>query len=262
MPTGRLETPIHGDAPTQKYPLLRNILPKPLHPVARSLKRKLKRVPADIKAPYRNVLPYIQASKARQISIVEKTKALIDRGVPGDFVECGVLDGGTAALMAHSARGTDRQLHLMDAWRGLPDATVKDGATAARFNGHAVGSQRRALSALRDVDADLNNVTFHRGWFSETIPECGIESIAFLHIDCDFYEPTKLVLNAFFHRLSPGAYVQLDDYTAFEGCRVAVNEFLDAHPEIELVVDAGGGGAVYFQMPDLATFYYDTRRAG
>ena len=61
-----------------------------------------------------------------------------------------------------------------------------------------------------------------------------MSSVAMVHVDCDFYEPTRLFLNIWYPRLSPGGYMQFDDYSAFSGCQRAVDEFLNIHPELKL----------------------------
>ena len=59
--------------------------------------------------------------------------------------------------------------------------------------------------------------------------------IAFAHIDCDWYDPVKLCLARIVPRLSAGAYVVLDDYNDYGGCRRAVDEFLQAGPGVDIV---------------------------
>ena len=38
-----------------------------------------------------------------------------------------------------------------------------------------------------------------------------------LHLDADWYESTKVALEALWDRVSPGRIVQLDDYTVWQG---------------------------------------------
>jgi O-methyltransferase len=45
--------------------------------------------------------------------------------VPGAVVECGVLDGGTAALMALGTEKSGREAHLLDSWESLPETSEK-----------------------------------------------------------------------------------------------------------------------------------------
>src|SRR5688572_12109897 len=58
-----------------------------------------------------------------------------DREVPGDFVECGVLNGGSAAAVGCVFRHTKRQIWLYDSFAGLPPASAADGPDADVFVG-------------------------------------------------------------------------------------------------------------------------------
>ena len=52
-------------------------------------------------------------------------------GLPGDIVECGVWNGGSAAIMGVAAQSShnykNRRLWLFDSFEGLPRPTEKDG---------------------------------------------------------------------------------------------------------------------------------------
>jgi O-methyltransferase len=77
-------------------------------------------------------------------------------------------------------------------------------------------------------------LTFHKGWFDQTFPKANIDTIALLHIDADFYDSVRLSLDTWYRKVSPGGYIQFDDYSIFVGCTRAVDEFLSAHPELKL----------------------------
>jgi O-methyltransferase len=46
-----------------------------------------------------------------------------------------------------------------------------------------------------------------------------------LNIDADWYESVKLCLDTFYDSVVPGGFISLDDYGAWPGCRLAVDEF-------------------------------------
>ena len=62
------------------------------------------------------------------------------RVLPGAIVECGVLDGGTAALMAFATAKSGRAIHLFDSWSGLPATSKEDGAAELEWVDECVGS--------------------------------------------------------------------------------------------------------------------------
>jgi O-methyltransferase len=68
-----------------------------------------------------------------------------------------------------------------------------------------------------------------------------------LHIDADFYNSVRLTLENWEPHVSPGGYIQIDDYSAFIGCKRAVDEYLAAHPTLRL--QAFQGIAFYIQKP-------------
>lgn len=236
-------------APLQRYRLLRKVLPRRLQPWARGARRALKARVLAIDEPYRTVYPYTQVSGARQRHIVELCGILERSRVAGAVVECGVLDGGMAALMAHATRRSGRDLHLFDAWQGLPEAVDRDGVESKKWSGQVVGSPIRVERIMRKMKIEPSRVHLHRGWFHETFPQAPVGRVALLHVDCDFYEPTRLCLRHWYPVLVPGGFIQLDDYGAFAGCRCAVDEFLERHSDLTLEHQDRPGGAWFLRKP-------------
>lgn len=237
------------DAPKQSYRLLRRFLPRRLQPFLRGVRKRVLREGYRDAEPFRHIYAHTQTSIPRQDSLLAKACQLVEDGVEGDFVECGVLDGGTAALMAYAARDDLRKVHLFDAWQGLPEVSAADGDGAQPWVGEVVGSPKRVVQVLRRVGANMDNVVFHKGWFEETLPQARIGKIALLHIDCDFHDPTLLVLRSLVPQMVSGGWVQIDDYTSFRGCRTAVDRYLSEHPRYRLIVEDRPGGAIYFRIP-------------
>jgi O-methyltransferase len=235
--------------PPKSFAWLRPFIPKRLQPHLRGLRKRASGGARDLPEPYRTVFPYTQAHPIRQQTLVRLAGEIERDAIPGDIVECGVLDGGTSALMAWATRTSDRTVHLFDAWQGLPETTPEDGAESETWVGEVVGSPARALAVIRKLGIPASRVKIHRGWFHETFPHTHIEQIALLHIDCDFYEPARLCLERWYPVLSPGGFVQLDDYSAFPGFKQAVDEFLIEHPEVKLESVTGQAQAFYFQKP-------------
>jgi O-methyltransferase len=240
-------------APPQQWSWLRPVLPKRLQPLLRGLRKRIKlRKTHALAEPFRTIYPYTQVHLIRQKSLLRLGRLIEEQNIPGACIECGVLDGGTAALIAHATAGSGRAIHLFDAWQGLPEATAEDGDDAKQWAGQVVGSPRRVRNVLSALNIDPQRVHFHKGWFNETFPQADIPAVALAHIDCDFYEPTKLCLERWYGVLSAGGYMQFDDYAAFQGCRKAVDEFLAAHRELKLqTLGEFGAKAYYFQKPPL-----------
>ena len=221
-------------APEQSYPWLRPFLPKRLQPWLRGMRKKWQLRSLNIKEPFKTVFPYTQVSLPRQENLVRLCGFIEEQKVPGAIVECGVLDGGTSALMAHATRTSARPVHLFDAWEGLPESVEQDGEAGRKWVGQVVGSPRRAKEILSKLSIDPTRIHIHRGWFHDTFPAAAIDKIALLHIDCDFYEPTALCLRRWYPHVASGAYIQFDDYMSFQGCTRAVDEFLENNPSLRL----------------------------
>jgi O-methyltransferase len=246
------ETKIAGmSAPQQSFRLLRLFLPKKLQPWLRGLRKRWKLRSIKLDEPFRSVFPYVGASLPRQQNLIRLSEYIEQRGIEGAVVECGVLDGGTAALMGYATKQSGRPIHLFDAWEGLPETTENDGEASKKWVGQVVGSPKRVAEIMSKLGIPSERIRIHRGWFADTFPTANIEKIALLHVDCDFYEPTVLCLDRWYPHLSSGGYIQFDDYLMFQGCTKAVDEFLARHPDIELQTfgQPERGGAVFIQKP-------------
>jgi O-methyltransferase len=152
---------------------------------------------------------------------------LEDEQIPGDVVECGVYKGGTAALLARTATHSrlPRTLWLFDVFSGMPPASAADGPEAPSWVGNLASSPRRVERLLRRSGADLSRVRIVPGLFQQTFPSVRIPQIALLNIDADWYESVKLCLAAFYDSVVPRGFLSFDDYNAWPGCRLAVDEF-------------------------------------
>ncbi|MGB7611843.1 MAG: TylF/MycF/NovP-related O-methyltransferase, partial [Candidatus Acidiferrum sp.] len=155
---------------------------------------------------------------------VEKEK------VPGDVIECGVCNGGTAALLARFATRSrlNRTIWLLDSFQGMPVTTPEDGDAAKAHVGKEVGDVERVKAVLQRVGAEMSRVRIVSGWFQDTFPTVSASQIALLNIDADWYESVKLCLETFYDRVVRGGFISFDDYGHWPGCRKAVDEFFQA----------------------------------
>ncbi len=180
---------------------------------------------------------------------IEKNKII------GSFVECGVWKGGAAAIMAYVANKykSGRAIWLFDSFEGLPAPKDIDGVKARKCY-----EEDRNLSSVDDVKSlffqkfhfDKNNINIIKGWFDKTLLMYRekIGPIAILRLDGDWYESTKTCLENLYDSVISGGYVIIDDYGCWEGCKIAVNEFLAKRGiKVNLIkIDKSG---YYFQKP-------------
>jgi O-methyltransferase len=205
---------------------------------------------ADLPPHLRLARQYSLLSNFHLLYMDELCRRVGEEGVPGDLVECGVYRGGSAGILGLAAmRSPDRHLWLFDAFAGMPEPSERDDAGAHEIASGFVGSEADTRRVLERVGVPPERYTLVVGWLEHTLPKLEKpEAIAMLHIDTDFHDPVKLALEQFYPHVSPGGYVVLNDYGAFEGCRIATDEFL-AEREPDADVIAMDAIAAYFRKP-------------
>jgi len=75
------------------------------------------------------------------------------------------------------------------------------------------------------------------GLFQESLPRHVSFPIALAHIDCDWYEHVKYCLNHIRDLVSRYGVIVIDDYSDWQGCRKAVDEFLLENTNMILEVE-------------------------
>jgi len=169
---------------------------------------------------------------------VRAVDEVIARGIPGAFVECGVWRGGMSFLMAKRARqrGEKKTVWMFDSFEGLPPPEAIDGNAAIEWTKNVDSPlyYDNCTASIEEVRASAvalglgDQVEIVKGWFDETIPQVkdDIGEIAVLRIDGDWYRSVKTCLEELGPRVVPGGIVILDDYDTWEGCALAVHEYL------------------------------------
>jgi len=155
----------------------------------------------------------------------------------GDFWECGVYKGGTAAMLAALLRdiAPSRKLHLFDTFQGMPE-------TDAGKDVHRKGDfSDTSLSKVKAYLGGDERVIFHPGLIPATFAGLESERIAFAHIDVDIYKSIIDSLDFIWPRLSSGGVVVFDDYgfPTCPGARQAVDTFFAQKPEVPLCLSTG-----------------------
>jgi O-methyltransferase len=190
------------------------------------------------KSVYR-VMPASLVGASGLEATFDAASELVQNGIPGDFVECGVARGGCAALMATVA-ATDsrgRRMWLFDSFEGLPSPTSDDyGSDQTSTGKHIRPLVRGSCLGTKDqVEALLfsrfgfskDSISLIQGWFQDTLPSYRerIGQIALLRIDGDWYESTMCCLDNLYDNVTLGGCIIIDDYGVCFGCKKAVHEF-------------------------------------
>ncbi|MEE6165695.1 MULTISPECIES: TylF/MycF/NovP-related O-methyltransferase [unclassified Mycolicibacterium] len=137
----------------------------------------------------------------------------------GDFVECGVSYGFlSSAIMEYlDWDRLGKTFYLLDTFTGLDPRFVTAGE---RESGALETSQAHlrdglyvdSVDSVRANFAQWNNHRIIVGAVPETLDQVDTNQVAYLHIDMNCAPPEVAALRHFWPKLSPGAYVLLDDY--------------------------------------------------
>lgn len=93
-------------------------------------------------AAYASAHEFTMTSPERMYALWQAVHHVVDRQVPGAFVECGVWRGGSSMLVAHALlerRETCREMCLYDTFSGMPDP----GEGEVDFTGRSAAEQLR-----------------------------------------------------------------------------------------------------------------------
>lgn len=199
-----------------------------------------------------NVALAALSSRETLLATYDLARNVIERGIPGDFVECGVFGGAQCAVMARAimqhAHGFmpngqlygGRRVHLFDSFSGVPAPGPRDAEWIAEK--HPVGTSACDLASVKahmkewGIPDEL--LVYHPGMFSETVFRAAAHSqmqryehfckIALLRLDGDLYESTRVCTEHLYPLVSTGGWIIVDDF-GLSGARKA---FLESVPQM------------------------------
>jgi len=169
-------------------------------------------------------------------------RSVVEQGIPGDLVECGVYAGAQCAMMARALMDLgvkNRRVHLFDSFEGIPIAGEQDEELKGKPAGISACSIEDVMANMRVWKIDEGLLEYHKGLFADTVPQSvyrfsgqpspSIDRIAFLRLDGDLYRSTKVCMEHLYPKLSRGGWMCVDDYN-LGGARQAVHETLYPAP--------------------------------
>lgn len=140
-------------------------------------------------------------------------KALDRDGVPGDVIECGLNQGGSAVLLALLAQ-PERRFVGYGAESGMESVMSTFRALGVAVDGRAVALRPLAPKESPDIE-----------------PKRGV---ALAHINCD-WSGARRCLDTIAPRLGSGGFLVMDDHNQPERCAEMVGNFLANHRGFFLV---------------------------
>jgi len=192
---------------------------------------------------YEKCKPFTMTSVERMYALFKATKYIVESGIQGDFVECGVWRGGSSmniALTLKHSGDVGRSIFLYDTYTGMSQPSAhdagEDGIAASvkwqklqnkNFNEWCYAPLDDVRENVLSTGYPVNNLTFVKGKVEESIPQVMPEQIALLRLDTDWYESTLHELEYLFPRLVHGGVLLIDDYGHWQGARKAVDEYIE-----------------------------------
>ena len=185
---------------------------------------------------------YTETPESAIEAVINLTIGVIDNKIPGDLVECGTWMGGCSFAMLLAQRYVygeiRRPVWMYDSFEGMSPPSPMDGVQAANWytisetlpkdkpsNKYCIAPLQIVQKNIKELDLE-KFVILRPGWLDDTLPKSKPETIALLRIDCDWYDPVKIVWEELEPRLSPGAPIIIDDYYAWDGASIATHEYL------------------------------------
>jgi len=212
----------------------------------------IRQFPVEISEADKAIFHYVRANRLstssdeRLYATIMACRHVVEHGIDGDFVECGVWRGGNSVIAAgvFTAMKTDRSAWLFDTFAGMTAPTEAD----VNFRGEVAEGKFRAsqrsgyndwcYAPLEEVTANFKKVgllsdriKFIKGDVTQTLADSGRlpERISVLRLDTDWYESTKAELEVLYPRLSTGGILIIDDYGHWGAARKAVDEYFAQH---------------------------------
>jgi len=146
----------------------------------------------------------------------------------------------------------DRHFYLFDSFEGLPKAGDLDGEAAAKYqqeknDPHYFDNCRAEISFAEKAMQQTGHVfSLIKGWFKDTIPNHNSpKSIAVLRLDGDWYDSTMICLEHLMPKVSMGGIIIIDDYFNWDGCTLAVHDYLSKN-RLPIRLHSTKSGVCYF----------------
>lgn len=200
----------------------------------------------DFNQIYKICSPYTMTSLEKMEKLHKSIVYIYKNKIEGAYVECGVFKGGSIMNMALTQLNYPKLVHiyLYDTFEGMTPQGKFDinhrGVSAARI---LRNPSKMCVCSIEQVKKNVSLtgypqefLHYRKGDVADTLHENIPEKIALLRLDTDWYESTRIGLEALYPKLVKGGVLILDDYGYWRGARKATDDyfsFIGIKPELE-----------------------------
>lgn len=156
--------------------------------------------------------------------LIISTRALqVPASAEGPIVECGCYRGGSTSALSLVAEMCDRELHVFDSFKGLPEPDEQDisgripddyawWVLTIPMAGDMQGAEGALAASRKEVRrniskyGDFSRCTLHEGYFEETLPDFD-EDFVFGFFDVDFPSSYETCLENLWPQLHEDGYL-------------------------------------------------------
>ncbi len=165
--------------------------------------------------------------------------------IRGEIVEFGVFKGNSffrwIKFRDLLEQTNSRKIIGFDIFGDFPEANFEeDKLKRDAFVEETKGGKSISFEEITELLKKQNlqkNVEIVKGDILQTLDQYIEDNphlkISLLHIDVDLYEPSKVILEKLYSKVTKGGIIVLDDYGAFAGTNKAVDDFFKDKVEIK-----------------------------
>lgn len=162
--------------------------------------------------------------------------------VPGEIMEFGILKGCSLARFAGFrelfGQNSEKKIIGFDSFGKFPETDYEPDKKSRERHIAICGEESISKDQLVEVlkhKGVNNNIDLVEGDITKTLPGYLKENprltISLVNLDVDIYEPSKVILECVYPRVSKGGVLILDDYGSWEGETKAVNDYFKERSE-------------------------------
>lgn len=133
------------------------------------------------------------------------------------YLEFGVFEGASMRYWSNALENPASLLHGFDSFEGLPE----------EFDSRYPKGWFDVGGRIPSIDDD--RVTFHKGWFEETLPTYVVpdHDVLVITLDADLYSSTIFVLRQLHSYIVPGTFIYFDDLSRPDHEPRAFSDFIE-----------------------------------